>query len=264
VPITIDKIEVNLDFHIFDFLNFDLLIGYPPNNLHHTPLGSLFEKLGKMTFATPCLENPSAKPFPNLNPLKMMVQASSSLIEFEPRPTSPCCIVLDQDRETTLIFHDEPLAIENRWARESSEALSLECEEKDSIDELGSFILETPPPCSFSTPPESAACWTMNAFASCNLLKTLSSKTFRRMVVDAFVYHKHCKFRGCTIALTLQLKHNRWMVVKVGATPPVDSCRKKLLGQALDLKRSAAGRQPGLSKRKKKRIYIIYKKIPSL
>ena len=208
VPITIDKIEVNLDFHIFDVLDFDLLIGYPPDNLHHTPLGSLFEKLGKMTSATPCLENPSAKPFPNLNPLKMMVQASSSLIEFEPRPTSPRCIVLDQDRETTLIFHDEPLAIENRWARESSEALSLECEEKDSIDKHGSFILETPPPCSFSTPPESAACCTMNAFASCNLLKTLSSKTFRRMVVDTFVYHKHCKFRGCTIALTLQLKHN--------------------------------------------------------
>jgi len=49
------------------------------------------------------------------------------------------------------------------------------------------------------------------------------------------------------------------MVVKVGATPPVDNCRKKPLGQARDLKRSAAGRQPGLSKRKK-RIYIIYKK----
>ena len=54
----------------------------------------------------------------------------------------------------------------------------------------------------------SAACCTMNAFASCNLLKTHSSKTFRRMVVDAFVYLKHCKFCGCTIALTLQLKHN--------------------------------------------------------
>ena len=118
------------------------------------------------------------------------------------------------------------LSKENRWARESSEALSLECEEKDSIDEHGSFILETPPPCSFSTPPESAACCTTNAFASYNLL-ALSSKMFRRMVVHTFVYHKHCKFRGCTITLTLQLKHNRRMVVKVGATPPVDSCRKK-------------------------------------
>ena len=107
-----------------------------------------------------------------------------------------------------MIFHDEPLEIEMSWARESSEALPLEFEENTSIEEHGSFILETPPPCSFSTPPESATCCTTNAFVSYNLLKTLSSKTFRRMVVDAFVYHKHCKFRGSTIALTLQLKHN--------------------------------------------------------
>ena len=36
VPITIDKIEVNLDFYIFDVLDFDLLIGFPPDNLHHS------------------------------------------------------------------------------------------------------------------------------------------------------------------------------------------------------------------------------------
>ena len=109
VPITIDKIEVNLDFHIFDVLDFDLLIGYPPDNLHHTPLGSLFEKLRKTISATPCLENPSAKPFPNQNPLEMIVQTSSSSIEFEPLPSSPHCVVLDHDRDTTMIFHDEPL-----------------------------------------------------------------------------------------------------------------------------------------------------------
>ena len=156
-----------------------------------------------------------------------MVQTSSSSIEFEPRPTSPHRAVLDHDRDTAMIIYDEPLVIENPWIKEFNEALSLECEEKDSIDEHGSFILETPPPCSFSTPPESAACCTTNAFASCNLLKTLSSKTFRRMVVDTFVYHKHCKFCGCTITLTLQLKHKWRMMVKVGATPLVDSCRKK-------------------------------------
>ena len=128
VPITIDKIEVNFDFHIFDVLDFNLLIGCPPDKLHHTPLGSLFEKLGKMTSATPFLENPSAKPFSKQNPLEMMVQTSSSLIEFEPCPTSPHCLVLGHDQDTAMIFHDEPLAIENRRARESSEALSLECD----------------------------------------------------------------------------------------------------------------------------------------
>jgi hypothetical protein len=67
VLITIDKIEVILDFDIFDILNFDLLIGYPLENLHHSPLGRLYEKLVKTTSTTPCLENPLAKPFPKKN-----------------------------------------------------------------------------------------------------------------------------------------------------------------------------------------------------
>ena len=149
------------------------------------------------------------KPCSKQNPLEEKHEkTSSSLIEFEPLLLSPHCVVLDHDRDTTMIFHDEPLETENSWARESSEALTLEFEENNSIEKHGSFIVETSPPCSFSTPPESGTRCTMNAFASYNLLKALSSKTFVRMVVDAFVYHKHCKFRGCTIALTLQLKHN--------------------------------------------------------
>jgi hypothetical protein len=119
-----------------------------------------------------------------------------------------------------MIFHDEPLETENPWAMESSEALTLESEAKDYVDEHGSFILETPPPCPYghSTPPESATLCTANAFKGYNHLKALSSKTFRRMVVDAYVYYKHCKFCGCTVALILQLKHNQRMVVKVGTT----------------------------------------------
>ena len=117
-----------------------------------TPFWSLFEKLVKMTSATPCLENPSVKPFPKQNQLEMMVQTSSSLIEFEPHPTCPHRAILNHDRDTAMIVYDQPLETENPWARESSEALSLEREENGSIDEHGSFILETPPPCSFSTP----------------------------------------------------------------------------------------------------------------
>ena len=126
------------------------------------------------------------------------------LIELNPHLTSSHFVDPDHNRDTTMIFHDEPLEIEN--PEESDEALVSE--EKDSVDECGSFNLEAPPPCSFSTPLESTTRCTTNAFASCSLLKALSSKTFRRMVVDTFVYHKHCKFRGCTITLTLQLKHN--------------------------------------------------------
>jgi hypothetical protein len=256
VPIKIDKIEVHLDFHIYPILDFDLLIGYPLENLHHTPLESLYEKLGKMTSATPCLRNPLVKPFPKQNPLEEMMhvslfissehvlfeviksatpkeydsgetfhlyegeRSSSSSIEFEHFPTGPLYDVLNHDRDTTMIFHDESLEIENPWAMESSKALTLESKEKDFADEHDSFILETPPPCPYghSTPPESATLCTANAFKGYNHLKALSSKTFRRMVVDAYVYYKHCKFCGCTVALILQLKHNQRMVVKVGTT----------------------------------------------
>ena len=210
--VIIDKIKVNLDFHIFDSLDFDLLIGYPLENLYHASLGSLCEKLENLTSTTPCLENPLVKPCPKENPLEKMIheQTSSSSIEFKPLPASPHFVVPDHDRDTTMIFHDEPLRREKHWARESSEALTLELEGKDSVDGHSSFILESPSPCPYNTLPESATLCTTNVVEGCNLLKPLSSKMFRRMVVDVFVYHKHCKFRGCTVALTLQLLHNKW------------------------------------------------------
>ena len=124
VPITIEKIEVNLDFHIFDVLDFDLLIGYPLENIHHSPLGSL-HKLGEMTSASPCLENSLAKPCPKQKPLKEMYeQISSSSIEFEPLLSSPHFVAPDHDRDTTMIFHDKASKTKNRWAREASEVLS--------------------------------------------------------------------------------------------------------------------------------------------
>jgi hypothetical protein len=87
-----------------------------------------------------------------------------------------------------MIFHDEPLEMENRWVMESSEALTLETEEKVFVDEHGSLILESPRPCPYSTPPELATLCTTNAFKGYYHLKALSSKMFRRMVVDAYVY----------------------------------------------------------------------------
>ena len=35
VSITIEKIDVNLDFHIFSILDFALLVGYPLENFSH-------------------------------------------------------------------------------------------------------------------------------------------------------------------------------------------------------------------------------------
>ena len=262
------KMEIALDFHVFEVQDFDILIGHPVEKLFLdvSTLGKLEVSLGGRSYTLPIGQstNSSAKPAPQEEPFKEVLavmpidtskpsleqdaelfiqeeddfeetlelpiheQPTRPLIELKPHPTSPHFDDPDHNQDTTMIFHDEPLETENPWARESAEALSLECEENGSIDEHGSFILESPKPCSFSTSPESATCCTMNAFTSCNLLKAPSRKTFRRMVVDSFVYHKHCKFRGCAIALTLQLKQNRRMVVKAGVTSPIDSCRKKL------------------------------------
>ena len=128
-----------------------------------------------MTSTTPCFENPLAQPCPKQNPLEKIIhkQTSSSSVEFKHRPTSPHFVVLDHDWDTTMIFHDEPLETESHKARESSEALTLELEGKDFVDEHGSFILESPSPCPYNTLPESATLRTMNAFKGYNHLKAL-------------------------------------------------------------------------------------------
>ena len=77
VPITIDKLEVHLDFYIYDILDFDLLLGLPLEKLLASH-GSLDEKLREMgsATATPHLENRLAKFLPEQNPLEEMMHTS--------------------------------------------------------------------------------------------------------------------------------------------------------------------------------------------
>ena len=65
VPITIDKIEMHLDFYIYDILDFDLLLVLPLEKLlaSHGSLDEKIRETGSAT-ATPYLEN-------------LLVQASS-------------------------------------------------------------------------------------------------------------------------------------------------------------------------------------------
>ena len=74
MPIIIDTIEVFIDFHIFAILEFDLLIGYPLDNLSKEKLshGSLDEKFGKTASAIPIFhpEIPMAKHNPNHDPVE--------------------------------------------------------------------------------------------------------------------------------------------------------------------------------------------------
>jgi hypothetical protein len=238
---------VRLDFHIYNIINFDLLLSYPLEKLHgkNVSQGSLDEKLRETTSttATSCLENPMVKPLPKQYPLEKMMhvspfvslesalfevaesatpeqyyseeilhlcedkRSSSPSIEFESLPASPEYILLDHDRDPTMISHDEYLEMENPRAMEFCEALTLESEGKDSIDEHCNFILETPQvSCFFNASPELAMLCAPSTYEDYNHLEALSCKKFRRLVVDAYVYHKHCKFHGCTMALTLQLR----------------------------------------------------------
>jgi hypothetical protein len=52
VPHLVDKIKINLDFHIFDVLDLDLLLGLPIETLLDASRGSLDEKLREAVSAT--------------------------------------------------------------------------------------------------------------------------------------------------------------------------------------------------------------------
>jgi hypothetical protein len=77
--IIIDKIEVCLDFHIYDIMDFDPLLGFPLDELLDKSQGSIDHKLRESDFATsitgpgPALANPC----PKKDPLKERVHVSS-------------------------------------------------------------------------------------------------------------------------------------------------------------------------------------------
>jgi hypothetical protein len=64
-------------------------------------------------------------------------RSSSLLRKFEPLPSGPKKVVLDHDRDSTMISHDESLDMENPWAKEFCEAPTLEFDEKDSKMSIG-------------------------------------------------------------------------------------------------------------------------------
>ena len=223
----------------YDILDFDLLLGLPLEKLlaSHGSLDKNLRETGSAT-ATPHLENLLARPLPEQNPLEEMMHTSpfissepvllgvlesseeydsedslhfceeerpsSPLIEFEPLPDGLESDVIDLDRDTTMIFHDEPLEMKNKWAKESREAPTLESNENDSSNEHGNFTFDVPrKPCSFSTALESGMLSAPHTHENYNQLKVLFCKIFRRLVVDVYVYRKHCRFHACTVTLTL-------------------------------------------------------------
>ena len=117
------------------------------------------------------------------------------MIEFEPLPDGLESNVLNLDRDTTMIFYEESLEMENQWAMEFCEAPTLESNEKDSSNEQGNFTFDIPrKPFSFNATPESGMLSAPCTHEDYNHLKVLFCKNFRRLVADVYVYRKHCRF----------------------------------------------------------------------
>ena len=176
VPVIIDTIEVFIDFHIFAILEFDILIGYPLDKLfkEKPSHGSLDEKFGKTAFATHS-KIPMAKHYPNhdlFEEVKFVTTfiSPSPSLEHKPCPSGHQNVVLDGGRDSTLILND----------------IFLESKNFCAMDILFS------PTCPYEDH---------------NHLSIIIFKLFKRMVVDAYVYHKYCKSHSAIVVLTLQLEH---------------------------------------------------------
>jgi hypothetical protein len=127
--------------------------------------------------------------------------SSSPLIEFDPLPTGPYHVVSDHGRESTFFIHDASLEMENSWATEIYKMSTLGSKGKDLVDKHGSFTLDSPhEPCLQHVSTESATLNAQSTHQGYNCLMVLLCKKFRRMVLDAYVHHKYCRFRECIAA----------------------------------------------------------------
>jgi len=196
VLIEINEIEAHLDFYAI--LDFDLLIGCPSKVLSQEKPshGSLSEEFGKTESATHS-DILMVEHHPNNNPfeeVKFLSPFISSKFAFEiERPSPPS-------------LEPKPCSSgQNLCAMDNLGAPILELKKNDSTNKHEGYSFETPSiSCSLL---ESLELITLNAtcfYRDHNCL--LVYKLFGRMVVDAYVYHKYCKSRGCVVVLTLQLE----------------------------------------------------------
>ena len=106
-----------------------------------------------------------------------------------------------------MIIHDVSFEKENLCAMDIPTALTQESKENDSTAEHENFSFKIPQvSCSLLESLEFGLLSVDCFYEDRNHLLILIVKLFRRMVVDAFVYHKYCKSNSCTVALTLQLE----------------------------------------------------------
>jgi len=198
VPVHIEKTKVILDFHIYAILDFDILIGYPLENLtQEKPSGSLDEKLGETAIANPCPKIPMAKQYPTSEEVKCL----SSFVSLK--------LACENEHPSSLILEQKPcpsghqnivLENENFCAMDNPKAPTLEFKETPHVS------------CSLLELLELTVLRASRSYEDPNHLLILVHKLFKRMVVDAYVYHKHCKSRSSMMAIPLQLKHKSLML----------------------------------------------------
>jgi hypothetical protein len=250
VPIEIDQTKVFLDFHIFPILEFDLLIGYPLEQLHLVGASLGSQKPREHASTTTSFSSKSSmvkphaghemleevkfvSPFTSINPLRYEDEKLPDHDKDELGRT------LDLPKtNSTMIPTNEFFEKENLWDMEILEASTLDPEEKNFINEHESFFLEKPQDaCSFSKSPKSATLCAKHICNFYNPCKTLFYKMFFRMVVDAFVYHKYCKSRCCiycgTNLAAESLNSTSTIGGEAGNYITNDSCNMKIPGSSL-------------------------------
>ena len=171
IPIVINGLRISLDFHIFD------LPGLSP---HLTFIGRSIIKIIENVLGSLALELAIGKDY-----ISVWITPST---QVESKPSSH---PKEEVMPISLVDWNQPWFKEARlWSMGIHEELTLEFEKENHANEHGGFILEhSQDPCSFENSPKSPLCpLCTNERHTHPSLST--HKCFKRMVVDAFVYHK--------------------------------------------------------------------------
>jgi hypothetical protein len=163
--------------------------------------GGLDEKLGTTASATPifCSKSPKAKQQPNHNPfeeVKFISPFVSPKLAYETeRASSPSL----EPKPCPSGYPNTILEKENLCALDNPLAPTLETKKKDSVVGHESFSFETPQiSCPLLESLEFVSLKTTYFYEDHNHLIILVIKLFKRMIVDAFIYHKYCKSHRST------------------------------------------------------------------
>ena len=97
-------------------------------------------------------------------------------------------------RDTHLQCHRPEVKKEHVWSMDILEVSTLDSQNR--LEHEGFTLEGSQIPCSHQKFPELSSPITNDLCETYNLLIFLVHANFERKVVDAFVYHKHCKFRG--------------------------------------------------------------------